>query len=106
MSSTLTRGKPILPLDPKLNNTHHRMNIQKNPAYVDKEINRQFPPPNDAHNRVVSDNPTENNLRRQPPTPRPQDYYRINFNITDTDGPLALHPSPPGHTLVIVSRLM
>ena len=71
MTSTQSQGEPILPLDPVLNPTLHRMNIQNNPAYIDDDINPQFPPPVDAHNRVVVDNPDEDNPRRQPPSPRP-----------------------------------
>ena len=106
MPSTWSRGEPILSLDPELNRTLCRMNIQSNPSYIDDEINPQFPPPIDAHNRVVVDNPSEYNPRRQPPTPHPQEYYRGNVNISDSDGPLVLPPLPQGHTFVVTSSLM
>ena len=72
----------------------------------DDEINPQFPPPVDFHNRVVVDNPGEDNPRRQRRAPRPQMYYRGNVNITDSDGPLALPLLPQGHTFVVTSSLM
>ena len=58
----------MLPLDPKFNLTLCRMNIQNYHDYIDDEIDPQFPPPIDTHNRVVVDNPGEGNPRRQPPT--------------------------------------
>ena len=51
-------------------------------------------------------NHREGEIRRQPPTPRPQDYYRGFDNITDSDGPVFFHPLPHGHTFVVNSRLM
>ena len=106
MPSTWSRGEPILSLDPELNRTLCRMNIQNNPSYIDDDINPQFPPPIDAHNQVVIDNPGKGISRRQPPAPRPQEYYRGNVNITDSDGPLFLNPLPEGQTFVITSSLM
>ena len=82
------------------------MNIQNNPAYINDAINPHLPPPIDAHNRLVVDNPGKCNPRRQPPTLRPQEYYRGNVNITDSDGPLVLPPLPQGHTFVVTSSLM
>ena len=72
----------MLSLDPELNCTLRRMNIQNNPAYINDEIKHQLPPPIDAHNRVIVDNPVEGNPRRKHPTPRPQEYLRGNVNIT------------------------
>ena len=82
------------------------MNIKKNPAYIDDEINPQLPPPIDAHKQVIDDNPGEGNPRRQSPAPHPQEYYRGNINITDSDVPLFLPPLPHGHTFVVTSSLM
>ena len=70
------------------------------------EINPQLPPPVDAHNQVVVDNPGEGNPRRQPPALRPQEYYRGNVDITDCDGPLFLPSLPHGHNFVVTSSLM
>ena len=84
----------MLPLDPKFNLTLCRMNIQNYHAYIDDEIDPQFPPPIDTHNRVVLDNPGEDNPKRQPPAPRPPEYYMGNVNIVDSYGPLVLPPLP------------
>ena len=45
-------------------------------------------------------------LRRQPPTLRPQEFHRGNFNIIDSNTPLVLPPLPHGHTFVVTSSLM
>ena len=45
-------------------------------------------------------------MRRQPPAPRPQEYYTDNVNITDYDEPLVLPHQPQGHTFVVISSLM
>ena len=92
MPSARSRGELILPLDPELNRTLCKMNIQNNVAYIDDEINPQLPPPIDAHKQVIDDNPGEGNPRRQSPAPHPQEYYRGNINITDSDVPLVLLP--------------
>ena len=55
---------------------------------------------------MVVTNPSEGNQRRQPPAPLPQECYRGNANITDSDGPLVLHPLPHGDTFVVASSLM
>ena len=73
MPSTQSREEAILPLDPELNHTLRIMNIKNNLSYIDDEINPQFSPLVDAHNRVVIDYPDEDNLSRQPPAPRPQE---------------------------------
>ena len=101
-----SRGEPILPLDLELNRTLRRMNIQYDLSYIDYEINPQLPPPVDAHKRVIVDNPGECNPKRQPPAPHPQEYYRGNVNITNSDGTLFLTPLPHGHTFVVTSSLM
>ena len=54
---------------------------------------------------MVVDNPGEDNLRRKPPSPRPQEYYKENVNITYSDGPLLLPPLPKGHTFVVTISL-
>ena len=106
MPSTKSRREPMLRLDPELNRTLCKMNIQNNPAFIDDDINPRFPQPVDDHNRVVVDNPSEDNPRRQHPTPHPQEYYRGNVNITDSDVALVLHPLPQGHTFVVTSSVM
>ena len=106
MPSTRSRGEPILPLDLELNCTLRRTKIKNNSAYIDDKINAQFPSPVDVHNRVVVDKPCEDNPRRQTPALRPQEYYRVNVNITDSDGPLILPPLPQGHTFFVTSSLM
>ena len=45
-------------------------------------------------------------LRTQPPTRRPQSYYRGNVNITDSDGTLLLPPLPQSHIFGVTSSLM
>ena len=42
----------------------------------------------------------------KPPVPHPQEYYRGNVNITNSDGPPILPPLPHGHTFVVTSSLM
>ena len=106
MPSTWSRGEPILPLDPELNRTINRMNIQNNLADIDDDINPQLPRLVDAHNLVVVDNPSEGNLRRQTPAPRPQEYYRVNVNIIDYDGTLFLPSLPHDHDFAVTSSLI
>ena len=81
------------------------MNIQNNPTYIDDEINPQLPLV-DTHNHVIVDNLGEGNSRGKPHAPRPQEYYRGNVNITDSDGPHVLHPLPHGNTFMVTSSLM
>ena len=63
----------MLSLDPELNCTLRRMNIQNNLAYINDKIKPQLPPRIDAHNQVIVDNPSEGNPRRQPPAQPPQE---------------------------------
>ena len=77
-----------------------------NPTNLGDEIDYQLPPPVDAHNRVLVENPGEGYLRRQPPASRPQEYYRGNVSITDSNGPLVLPSLPHGHTFVVTSTLI
>ena len=79
---------------------------RKNPANLGYGINHQLPLPVDPHNQVIVENPGDGDLRRQPPAPRPQEFYRGNVSITDSNGPLILPPLPQGHTLVVTSSLM
>ena len=58
----------------------------------------------EAHNQVQVY--LDNALRWQPPTPRPQDYYRGNINIAESDEPRVLPPLPPRHTFLVMSSLM
>ena len=106
MPSTQSREEAILPLDPELNHTLRIMNIKNNLSYIDDEINPQFSPLVDAHNQVIVENPDEGALKRQSPAPRPQEYYRGNVNIADSDGPLVLPPLPQGHSFVVTSSFM
>ena len=96
----------MLPFDPELNHTLHRMNDPHNLANVGDEINCQPPPPINDHNQVIVENPGEGAMRRQPPFPRPQECYRGNFNIADSDGPLVQPPLPQGHSFVVTSSFM
>lgn len=66
-------GEPILSFDPELNRALCRTNNKQNPTNLGNGINRQLPPPVDAHNQVIVENPGDCALRRQPPAPRPQD---------------------------------
>ena len=55
---------------------------------------------------MVFDNPGYGNPSRQPPAPRPQEYYRGNVNIAEFDWPFVLPPLPHGHTFMVTSSLM
>ena len=59
-----------------------------------------------VHGQLLPDAPGEHQQRGQNPAPRPQAYYRGYDNIADSDGPLVLHPLPPGHTFVVTRSLM
>ena len=83
MSSTRSRGELLLLFDQELNRTLRRMNEPHNLDNIGDTINRQLPTPVDARNEVIVENPDEGALRRQPPAPRPQEYYRVNVNITN-----------------------
>ena len=48
----------------------------------------------------------DNSMRMQPFVPCPQEFYRGNVNITDSDGPLVLPPLPHGHTFMVTCNLM
>ena len=52
------------------------------------------------------ENLVDDALRRQTPVHRPQEFYRGNINITDSDGPLVLPTIPQRHTSVVTSSLM
>ena len=65
-----------------------------------------MPPLVDAHDPVLHDIHGEGEIRRQPPAPRPQEYYRGYENIADSDGTLILPPLPHSHTFVVTSSLM
>ena len=80
--------------DPELNLALRRMSDPQNPSNLGDGINRQLPSPVDAHNQVIVENPGDGALRRQPPAPLPQEYYRGNVNITNSDRPLLLPPLP------------
>ena len=97
MPSRRSRGEPRLPFDQELNRTLRRINDPYNSINLGDGINRQLPPPVDAHNQEIVENPGEGALRRQPPASRPQEYYMGNVNITDSAGSLFLPPLPQGH---------
>ena len=65
-----------------------------------------MPPFVDARDPLISNIHGEGEIRRQPPAPRPQEYYRGYKNIAESDGPLVLHPLPHDHTFVVTSSLM
>ena len=106
MSSTRSRGEPILPFNPELNRTLQRMNNPQNPTNLGDYMNRQPPPPIDAHNQVVAENLADDALRMHPPIPHPQESYRGNINITYSYGTLILPNLPQGHTFMVASSLM
>ena len=106
MPSTWNQGESIVPFDTELNRAVHRMNDQQNPVNLGDGINHQLPPPFDAHNQVIVENLDDGTFRRQPPIPLPQEFYRGNINIIDSDGPLVLPPLPQGHTFLVTSSLM
>ena len=60
----------------------------------------------DAHDKQLPENRGEGDIRRQPPAPRPEEYYKGYDNIIDSEGPLFLPPLPRGHTFVETSSLM
>nr|XP_025887498.1 uncharacterized protein LOC112941714 [Solanum lycopersicum] len=85
----------ILSYDYRNNEREH------NPDNFGYGINNKLHPPVDAHNQVIVENPDEGALKRQSPAPRPQEYYRGNVNIADSDGPLVLPPLPQGHSFML-----
>ena len=82
------------------------MNNQQNLANLGNGINRRLPPPVNAHNQVIAENPGDDAMRRQPPVLRLQEFYKGNINITDSDGLLVLPPLPKGHTFMVTISLM
>ena len=100
----LSRGEPILSPDPKLERTLRRMN--PNLGILDDDHNLKIPPPVDDHDILLPENHGKGEIRRKPPAPRPQEYYRGYDNITNSDGPLVLHPLPHDHTFVVTSSLL
>ena len=106
MTSTWSRGEPILSFDPELNHTLRRMNEPHNHDNIGNRINRKLPLPVYAHNKVIVENPEEGALRRQPPAPRPQEYYRGNVSIVDSDGPFVPPLLQKGHSFMVTSILM
>ena len=65
--------------------TLHIMN--RNLVIID-DHNTKLPPPVDDHDQLLLENCGEGDIRRQPPAPRPQEYYRGSNNITESEGPL------------------
>ena len=82
------------------------MNNQQNLANLGNGINRRLPPPVNAHNQVIAENPGDDAMRRQPPVLRLQEFYKGNINITDSDGLLVLPPLPYRHTFMVTSSLI
>ena len=70
------------------------------------KVDPQMPPLVNARDPIIPDIRGEGEIHRQPPAPRPQEYYRGCKNITDSDGTLVLFHIPQGHTFVVTSRLM
>ena len=68
----------MLPFDQELNRTLSKINEPHNIDNIGNGINRQLPPPVDANNQVIVENPDEGTLRRKPPARSPQGYYRGN----------------------------
>ncbi|WMV40905.1 hypothetical protein MTR67_034290 [Solanum verrucosum] len=84
-------AKPLTQYDPELSRTLRRMT-----SWVVNE---------NAH--VYGDNLLGDTLRVQnPPEPRLQDNYRVEFNAVESEGPIVLPPLPPGHTFVVTRSLM
>ena len=106
MPCTRSQGEPIVQFNHELKRTLRRMNDQQNPTNLGDGINLHVPPPVDAHNQVIVENLDDGTFRRQPPIPLPQEFYRGNINIIDSDGPLVLPPLPQGHTFLVTSSLM
>ena len=106
MLSSQSQGEPKLPFDLELNRTLRKINDPHNLANLAYGIKYQHPPLVDSHNLVILENPGDDVLRRQPPAPRPQEFYRVNVNITYSNGPLLLPPLPQGHTFVVTTRFM
>ena len=82
------------------------MNDQQNPKNLGDGIKRLLPLSVDAHNQVTVEKPSDGALSRQPPAPCPQEFYRRNGNMTNSDGPFVLPPLPRGLTFVVTSCLM
>ena len=106
MPSTRSRREPVLPFDQELNRTLSKINEPHNIDNIGNGINRQLPPPVDANNQLIVENPDEGALSRETPTPCPQEYNRVNINISKSDGPLVLPPLQQVHSFVVTSTLM
>ncbi|XP_049357939.1 uncharacterized protein LOC125822566 [Solanum verrucosum] len=71
------------------------------------QLRLQPPRVGDENNLVQGKNILRDIVRvHDPPGPRLRDNYRVNFNATESDEPLALPPLPPRHTFVVTSSLM
>ena len=55
---------------------------------------------------IIPDIRGEGEIWRQPPAPRPQEYYRGYEHIADSDGLLVFPPLPHDQTFVVTSSLM
>ena len=104
MQNTQRRGIPIIWPVLELERTFRRMN--QNSGIQGDEVDPQMQPLVDTHDPVLLDIFVEDKKRRQPPAPRPQEYYRGYENIADSDGPLIFPPLPHGQTFVVTSSLM
>ena len=80
--------------------------MNRNLGILNDDHNLEIPQPVDAHDQLLPENRGEGEIHRQPPAPRPQEYYRGYDNITDSNGPLVLPLLPYGHTFVVTSSLM
>uniref|UniRef100_M1D8H6 Integrase core domain containing protein n=1 Tax=Solanum tuberosum TaxID=4113 RepID=M1D8H6_SOLTU len=94
MPSTWSRGEPLTPYNPELSKTLRRMNnqgVQNNPVIEEHEDGV-----GNENAQVPGGNLLGDVLRVQnPPEPRLQDNYRVEFNTVES--PIVLPPLPLGH---------
>jgi len=74
---------------------------------VGDSVGLQPPRVGDENNQIQAENLLRDAVRvHDQPGPRLHDNYSVNFNATESNGPLVLPPLPPGHTFVVTSSLM
>ena len=83
MSNTRSREIPVIEPDPELEITLRRMN--QNSGIQGDEVDQQMPQMVDGHDPVLPHICGVGEIRRQPSTLRPQEYYRGYENIADFD---------------------
>ena len=104
MPNTRSKKIRVIEPDPELERTLRRIN--QNLGIQGDEVDPQMPPLVDVRDPVVHYIRGEGEILRQPPAPRPQEYFRGYENIVDSDGPLVLPLLPHDHTFVVTSSLM